>query len=373
MAGQYRGVQLHNGKLRIWFKWNGKQTFEPLYLNPTPTNWQAAARLRDEIYQKIKHGMFSYADYFPESIRAQQTHKATFGQCAEAWISCLTDRSAGTVYGYKNMLNNYLMPHLKDKPINQIKYSDLAVLLANIDVSPKTRNNILTPIRQIFEIAYIDGLIQTNPASKLKSSKNQKAPPDPLTLDEVQLILTHLKKHYPEPICNYFELAFFGGFRPSELISLKWADIDWNQRTVRIQRAKVLREIKSTKTYKVRDVEINSRMLAALNRQKQHTFVKTEWVLLNPNTDLPFQDERSVRRWAWIPTLKKLGIRHRAAYQTRHTCATIMLMSGNNPAWAAKQLGHSIEMFFRTYSRWIDGQDKGRELSKIEELIGAKK
>jgi integrase len=76
--------------------------------------------------------------------------------------------------------------------------------------------------------------------------------------------------------------------------------------------------------------------------------------------------------WAWTPTLKKLGIRHRPAYNTRRTCATLMLMAGSNPAWAAKQLGHSIKMFLDTYSRWIDGDDKGRELLKMEHLLVSK-
>lgn len=50
----------------------------------------------------------------------------------------------------------------------------------------------------------------------------------------------------------------------------------------------------------------------------------------------------------------------------------MMLMAGINHAWAAKQHGHSIEMFLRSYSKWIDGDDRGKELEKMEELIAAK-
>jgi len=31
-----------------------------------------------------------------------------------------------------------------------------------------------------------------------------------------------------------------------------------------------------------------------------------------------------------------------------------MLVSGMKPAYCAKQLGHSPEMFFRVYADWID-------------------
>ena len=40
-------------------------------------------------------------------------------------------------------------------------------------------------------------------------------------------------------------------------------------------------------------------------------------------------------------------------------------MSGCNPAWAAGQLGHGVEMFFKTYSKWLNGADRGRERAKL--------
>lgn len=366
---KYTGVQLHGGSLRIWFTWQGKRTYEPIHLAPTQNNYKAAARLRQEISQRIKLGAFNYAEYFPESPNAHQTAHKTFGQLANNWISSLADKAPSTRYGYQKMLHRYLLPPWQNKAIKDISYSEITALIGSLKVSAKTRNNILTPIRQIFEIAYIDDHIKTNPASKLKSSKIQKQLPDPFTLEEVEQILNHLQSRYPEPIRNYFQLAFFAGMRTSELIALKWGDIDWNNNLIRVQRAKVLQQIKGTKTYQIREVELNSRAIATLKRQKTHTYLATEWIFLNPNTGQPFIDDRPIRRWSWIPTLKALGMRHRAAYQTRHTCATMMLMAGNNPAWAAKQLGHSIEMFLRTYSKWINLDDKGAELEKFEQKI----
>jgi integrase len=55
----------------------------------------------------------------------------------------------------------------------------------------------------------------------------------------------------------------------------------------------------------------------------------------------------------------------------RHTFATICLMSGANPSWVARQLGHaSSKMLFEVYSRWIEGADKGLERGKVEAWIG---
>ncbi|MDP5008066.1 MAG: integrase, partial [Glaciimonas sp.] len=71
----------------------------------------------------------------------------------------------------------------------------------------------------------------------------------------------------------------------------------------------------------------------------------------------------------WTPTLKLLGIRYRRPYCTRSTCATIGLMSGANPAYMANQLGHGLDVFFKDYAAWINGDSNSGELKKIEARI----
>lgn len=42
--------------------------------------------------------------------------------------------------------------------------------------------------------------------------------------------------------------------RPEELIALRWADVDWSMRTIRVTRARTAGEFKDLKTYNSRDV-----------------------------------------------------------------------------------------------------------------------
>ena len=62
-------------------------------------------------------------------------------------------------------------------------------------------------------------------------------------------------------------------------------------------------------------------------------------------------------------------MRYRPPYNTRHTYATMMLMGGMTPAFCAKQLGHSVEMFLRTYAKWIDGGQNALEMKRFEEAL----
>ena len=53
-----------------------------------------------------------------------------------------------------------------------------------------------------------------------------------------------------------------------------------------------------------------------------------------------------------------------------HLCNDL-LMTGANPAWVARQLGHrSTKMLYEVYSRWINGADRGFEKAKVEAGIG---
>ena len=40
-----------------------------------------------------------------------------------------------------------------------------------------------------------------------------------------------------------------------------------------------------------------------------------------------------------------------------------------NPAFAARQLGHSVEVFLSTYAKWIDGERDGAEMARIEGVL----
>ena len=51
------------------------------------------------------------------------------------------------------------------------------------------------------------------------------------------------------------------------------------------------------------------------------------------------------------------------------TARQVMLMAGMTPAFCAKQLGHSVEMFLRTYSKWLDGGQNALEMRRLEAAL----
>lgn len=91
-------------------------------------------------------------------------------------------------------------------------------------------------------------------------------------------------------------------------------------------------------------------------------------VFHDPRYGAAWVDERKFCKTFWIPCLKRVGIRYRRPYNMRHTYATTMLMAPGgmmNPAYCARQLGHSVEVFLSTYARWIDNARDDLEHAKL--------
>ena len=83
-------------------------------------------------------------------------------------------------------------------------------------------------------------------------------------------------------------------------------------------------------------------------------------------------DENYPSRWVNSGWTSTLGLRVRDAYQTRHTYATLLLMSGANPAYVAQQLGHTtMKITLERYARWLPRADNGAEIAKFEARLSS--
>lgn len=113
--------------------------------------------------------------------------------------------------------------------------------------------------------------------------------------------------------------------------------------------------MKGTKTKAgERTHQLHEKALTALNAQLVLLPCDQERIFINPKTMQPWRDDRDTYNRAWVPAVKKSGVKFRKQYNTRHTYASTMLTENKPIAWVAKQLGHSdIAMTLSTYARWI--------------------
>jgi integrase len=383
MGRKGSGVEARETSIRINFVLEGQPCRERLTLNgkslpPTPANLKYAARVAADIKRRIAQGVFDYAEFFPDSPRAKAGQDTkTFGALADLWLESKGQLEAATRGQYSNAVELWKRLLGADTPLDKLTHQVLAAKVGGHPwASPKSCNNYLIPLRGIFDFEYRGRKALDNPMVGIKNLVVVKRPPDPFTPDERAAILADMEAHYDTRISAYFRFMFFSGLRPEEAIALQWQDIDWNDGIARIQRVRTFRgtEREGSKTHTVRDVDLVAQAMAALQAMKAYTWMKGKedaCIFENPVTGRPWHDERSQRDHYWAPTLKRLGIRHRRAYNTRHTYATTALMAGVNPSYIAHQLGHAnTAMLFKVYSRWIDGADKGVERRAMEAAMG---
>jgi integrase len=113
--------------------------------------------------------------------------------------------------------------------------------------------------------------------------------------------------------------------------------------------------------YLMRDVHLNDVAKKAL--ALHDTRFAASYIFLNTQGG-PHLDTDMFNN-SWKDALKKSEVRYRIPYTCRHTRAAMMLTAGINPAFAANQLGHTVEMFFRIYSSWINELGDAEQIEKL--------
>lgn len=371
------GVAPAGERIQLYFRFQGQKCRPTLDLKPTTPNLAHAKRLVADIEERIRHGRFDLAKEFPSykglsRFGVTAAPAQSFKAYGELWLATKGKLSPSTIDGYKRVLQAHWYVWFGDRLISTVLPSEVAVKLGAMPGSRKTHNNVLDPGRQIFELAKGDGAIKENPCDGIAFLELPDPEPDPYELPEVEKILQRIAERWGEEVHDYYDFAFFSGLRPSEQIEMRWdLDVDMASRRTRIQRARVENTVKDTKTYYNRTVEHHSRAHAALERQFHRSGVAGKYVWLSPfsgngrKRGEPWLDEHRQGEMFRV-VVKLLKMRQRPAKNTRHTYATMLLMAGAKPAWAAAQLGHSLDMFLRRYSKWIPGADRGEELAKVE-------
>lgn len=356
-----QGVRARSPRsIEIDFYYLGQRCREIIKIPPTKPNLLHARRKRETILYEIGIGTFNYAVHFPDSRRAATLGKLTNKTVGEALEDFLhnTRRSyeASTLRGYKSAIYHHLIPSFGKTLLHKLTTKDIKDWINSLAISGKRINNVLIPLRIVLSDAYMDGLIDSNPADRVKNIPHRYDEPNPFKPDEMRLILENCDPQSR----NLFQFAFWSGLRTSELIALEWRDIDFAKGVIRVSRASVKRIIKQPKTHAgKREVLILPFAREALERQKEFTFAIGGRIFHNPRTNTPWEIDNQIRGTGWLPAIKAAGIPYRNPYQTRHTYASMLLSAGENPMWVAQQMGHEDwGMIRKRYGRWIPEVDK---------------
>lgn len=366
-----------SGLLLIDFRFRGQRCREQTLLADTVANRARLKKLAERIERAISQGNFVYAEFFPDSPRARASMEAkedpvgsdgavpaaqsdlpNFCEFAEVWFGESQVRwRKQHRQSIRDTLDRIVFPALGGKRLDQISRADVLGFRAEIakrrgrggrTLSAKRINKLMALLKAILDEA-CDRFTLDSPARGIKALKQKRAEVCPFTLDESDLLVSTVRKDY-QP---YLTVRLLTGLRTGEANGLKWCDVDFDGNLISVERTVSRAGDGDTKTEgSKRLIPMVPQVRAALEQQRGRSLAGCDWVFHTMHGH-PIDAVNFTNR-VWYPLLRHLGLKLRPPYQMRHTAATLMLASGENPEWVAKILGHSTtEMLFRVYSRFV--------------------
>ena len=267
-----------------------------------------------------------------------------------------------TVKSYKGYLKNHILPVIGDMRVGDIKASNIRLLLKNLQ--SKTINNRKNPdmllknatinkikklIGTIYQSLINDDLFNYNPASRVKSLREDSEEIIPLTKQECQKLLATAKKHYPT-FYPLLAVAIFTGMRKGEILALRWEDINWESSIIVVRRNYTHGKLSRPKTNQIRRIKI-PRKLKLILREWQLKAKPNENDLIFCNEAGNYLDQNNIAKRLFKPCLRRSGLNSIRFHDLRHTYASLMLSEGATINYVQKQLGHSTPVVtLNTYS-----------------------
>jgi integrase len=203
-----------------------------------------------------------------------------------------------------------------------------------------TVRRALITLRQAYDWATVRNLVSANPCEGVKSPPVTYKEILIFTPDEVAALADAAR---PRWVGDMILLAYRTGMRRGEVYGLQWGDIDFERRTLRIQRgvsayAPGQRFVRKPKTKSSRRLILLDCTAAAMLKLRRDQGASSPWVF--PARDggpkCPFYLTRHMR-----DTTTLAGISHRGFHTLRHSHATWLLSRGIPIQAVSERLGHT--------------------------------
>jgi integrase len=245
---------------------------------------------------------------------------------------------------YRSFLNNHVLPKWADTRIQDVQPRPVELWLRELPLSPKSKTHVRSLMHGLVEFAMWSGLldISRNPISLVQNvgATRRVRKARSLTAEQFQALLKELH----EPFATMALLCVCLGLRISEALALRWADVDWLESTLCVQRGIVEQVVADVKTEgSARTFSLTSEMLERLKSCKQRSdFAGAEnWIFASPIKlgRLPYSYTGVWRELVRASEAAKIG--HLGTHSFRHTHRSWLDAVGTSIAVQQKMMRHA--------------------------------
>ena len=288
--------------------------------------------------------------------------RMTLGEWMDKWLDeymIFTVRES-TLDSYRCLTENQVKRFIGEKQLSSLTTAELQKFYIKIKNEGRVKPNrdgsyeladsmvrkIHMMLHEALDTAVSERLIAKNPTNGTTIPKNNYPEKQVLGNEQLETFLEEIKKE--EYWCDFFYVEVMTGLRRGEICGLKWSDIDFEDKKLRIERSVAVKKgggvsIGETKTQTgTRNIFMPPSVAQVLQKRKQTAI--TEWVFpafLNP--EQPIHPAAAYRKLKVI--LKHAELPMLRFHDLRHTFATHAMKGGVDAKTLSGILGHTNASF----------------------------
>lgn len=309
------------------------------------------------------------------------TRSAKLAEWLPYWLDSIVKprRKPSTYDKYEAHVRLYLVPMLGAKRLESLGVADVRRFLVQLEkkTTAATAKESHRVLRTALTSACREELITRNVAGLVEPPRAASRELSPWTLDETLDFLAAARK---DPLYAAFVLAITMGLRRGEVVGLRWADVDLEQRVLYVrqqtQRRRGVLYDDDPKGRRRRAVPLPAMCIAPLRwHRMRHADAKKrageKWqeggYVFTTRTGRPVEPRNVYRSFTRVA--QAAGLRVVRLHDARHGCATILTAAGVAPRVVMEILGHSqISITMDVYTHVV--QDTQREaISHMDRLL----
>lgn len=311
-----------------------------------------------------------------------ERNRLTLGQYLEGWLEALPNqgRRPTTVRGYRQAMRSYVIPHLGDVALQDLRPDQLDRLYGQLLRSGGQRGKPLslltvhqahTVLGKALHDAERKGLVIRNvvrlaDAPSLTTARSQSPEMAVWSPEELRKFLEFIRGHPWEAALRLLAMT---GLRRGEVAGLRWSDVDLdagrltvNQASVVLDREEIVSVPKTRRSRRVVDLDaetVDTLRQLQLGQKQDRLRLGLRWSKSDRVVSLA--DGQPVKTntigQAFFRLLRRTELPRIRLHDLRHTHATHLLAAGVNIKVVSERLGHaSVGFTLDTYGHVLPGQ-----------------
>ena len=332
---------------------------------------------RNRIYKNVKgtkkevnavmHRMITEMD---QGKVVKKSNKS-IAEWMEEWISLyLPNIEETTRVGYKAKIRCYIVPALGDIQISSLRAEHVQKMVNDMlarGLSPKNIRDTFNNINAAMKKAVVLRYIPYNPCEGVvlpKLKKYKATVYDQKTIHQLLETVRGTDMYLP------ILLLVTVGLRRGELLALRWEDIDFNNKILKVRKNMVKGEkghiIKAPKSEAgIRDICLGDEVVEELKiARKQYLMDSITYgqgfqnlgFVVRQEDGSPYKPDSITQKWERL--LEQKSLPKIRLHDLRHSNATALIQAGVNPRVVQQRLGHSdVNITLNTYTHVLPEMD----------------